>query len=44
METEPEPDIPAQVDGICERFDAAYFAMMRRIIDEMHKQNDIIQT
>lgn len=39
---EKPPDIEQAVDAMYERLDAAYFEMMRKIIERMHKQDDDI--
>lgn len=41
MENEPEqvPDLESRVDGICQAFDIAYYGLMNKIIDDMHKRD-----
>lgn len=41
MESEPIPvaDLERQVELICQAFDIAYYGLMNKIIDDMHKRD-----
>ena len=42
---EKEPSISQEVDAMCERFDAGFYALMHKIIEDIYKQDgDIINS